>query len=246
MKIQPYNRFDNTFRSLSVIILVLLAALLIAPNALAGKCFDKDGNPRPNAKGCESPNPDPFPSIPSFNEAWFADGYFDVGPQSYTRANSNYDRGDYLADNPGGHEVQISTTSLSKTTLKGKRDSDLCDKLDQRGNNPPFTAYPDSFSYGWTDDCTVDGSCDVEISLSFEGDFIFNLTDERSDRLELVMFATATGIAEGQPEPFTTPQVLDIKSIDVEYNKAGTTRALVQCRFGRLGQGGPTFFTIPD
>ena len=142
MKIQSNNRFDNTFLSLSVVILVLLAAFLIAPNALAGQCFDKDGNLKPHAKpGCSTPNP--FPADESFNQAMFDDAYIAVNPQSFTRANPNFDRGDYLADNPGSREVQISTTSLSKTTLKGKRDDDLCHKLDQRGA-PPFSAHPDS------------------------------------------------------------------------------------------------------
>ena len=242
MKIQSYNRFDNTFRSLSVIILVLLAALLVAPNALAGKCFDKDGNPRPRAKGCDSPNP--FPPGESFNQAMFYDAYIAVNPQSFTRSNPNFDRGDYLADNPTAEGVTISTTSLSKTTLKGKRDSDLCHILDQRIGNDPFFGYPDTFSYGWTDDCR-DTTCDVEISLSFEGDSIYDLTDGRSDRLELVMFASAAGLEEGQFEPFTSPQALAINFVEIEYNRAGTTRALVQCRLGPQGRSGPKLFTEP-
>ena len=243
MKFQSYNRFDNTFLSLSVVILVLLAAFLIAPNALAGQCFDKDGNLKPHAKpGCSTPNP--FPADESFNQAMFDDAYIAVNPQSFTRANPNFDRGDYLADNPVSEGVTISTNSLFKITLKGKRDSDLCHKLDQRIGNDPFFGYPDTFSYGWTDDCR-DTECDVEISLSFEGDSIFNLTDGRSDRLELVMFANAAGLAEGQLEPFTSPQVLAINSIEVEYNKAGTARPLVQCLLGPQGRSGPRFFTEP-
>lgn len=242
MKFQSYNRFDNSFRSLSVFILVLLAALLIAPNALAGKCFDRHGNPKPNAKGCDSP--DPFPPGESFNQAMFDDAYIAVNPQPFTRANPNYDRGDYLADNPTTEGVTISTNSLYKITLKGKKDSDLCHKLDQRVGDDPFFGYPDTFSYGWIDDCR-DTQCDVEISLSFEGDSIIDLTDGRSDRLELVMLATAAGLEEGQFEPFTSPQALAINSLEIEYNKAGTTRALVQCRLGPQGRSGPRFYTEP-
>jgi hypothetical protein len=243
MKIQFYNRFDNTFRFLSVIIVVLLAAFLIAPNALAGQCFDKDGNLKPHAKpSCSTPNP--FPPGESFNQAMFDDAYIAVDPQAFTRANPNFDRGDYLADNPESAGVLISSNSLSKVTLKGKRDSDLCHVLDQRGGDDPFFGYPDTFSYGWTDDCR-DTECDVEVSLSFEGDLIIDLTDGRSDRLEMVMFATAAGLEQGQFEPFTTPQALAINSIEIEYNKAGTTRALVQCRLGPQGRSGPKFHTEP-
>ena len=243
MKIQSYNLFDNTFRSLSAIVLILLAALLIAPNALAGQCFDKDGNLKPRAK--PSCTPDQFPVGDSFNQAMFDDAYIAVPPQAFTRANPNFDKGDYLADDPGSNGVWISTDSLSKTTLKGKRDRDLCHILDQsRNDNVPFFGYPDTFSYGWTDDCR-DTECDVEISLSFEGESILELTNGRSDRLELVMFATATGLAQGQFEPFTTPQALGIKSIEVEYNKAGTTRALVQCRLGPQGKAGPELLSAP-
>jgi hypothetical protein len=243
MKLQPYNLFDNTFRPLSAIILVLLAAFLIAPNALAGRCFDKDGNLKPHAK--PSCTPDHFPVDDSFNQAMFDDAYIAVAPQAFTRGNPNFDRGDYLADNPGSNGVWISTDSLSKTTLKGKRDSDLCHILDKSKNsNVPFFGYPDTFSYGWTDDCR-DTECEVEISLSFEDGPILDLTDGRSDRLELVMFATATGLEQGQFEPFTTPQALAINSIGIEYNKAGTTRALVQCRLGPQGEGGPELFTVP-
>ena len=239
MKIQSHNHLRNALRFFNVLLILTLLALLLAPNALA--CH----RGKPHGKDTDCGGSDPGPPGISLNETWFADIFIDAGQQTFERAISTYESGDYLAQDPESTRVGILTNSLSKRLLKGKNDSDLCHAMDS-GYEGPFIDYPETFSYGWTDDCR-DTECAIEVSLSFTGTTIFNFTGGRSDRLEIVMYATASGEAlEHMDEPFTAPQDLEIHTLELDYNKAGTTRSLVQCRLGQQGLGGPLLRTKPQ
>ena len=156
----------------------------------------------------------------------------------------DYDSGDYISNSPDTDLVVIDTKTFNKRILKSKRNGDLCHAMDSGlHRSGPLESVPDEFSYGWTDDCR-DGQCDVEISLRFSGADIEEITDGRSNQLDIVMYSVISDETIDD-DPFRESRNLTINLIEAEYNKFGTSRTLVICQFTPGGNGSGVFHTMP-
>jgi len=250
MKIQSHNRFDNTFRSLSVIILVLLAALLVAPSALADKCFDRDGNLKPHAKPSCGSSGTQFPEQPD-TIGYFYDnhahpeepeehGHFvDEGPRNFVQSGLDFGSGDFVAvDLDLG--IWINTSELS-TSSKGNSRG-LCRKIEDG-----ILFYAEKYTYGWVDDCT-DGDCAIEIRLDIGGpnssseQDILSLSEGKSNQVEFVMHSVIMGT---DANPFAEDIEIPIHRAVAEFKKTGTTRTLITCEYTPSGWSGPVFHSFP-
>jgi hypothetical protein len=248
MKIQSYNRFDNTFRFLSAITFVFLAALLIAPNAFAGKCFDKDGNLKPHAK----PSCLPAPVFPPGNDtrAWFFDnhghdgggedhGHFGEDSRDFIENDPDFESGDFVSSDLD-QGILINTSELSSSSKGNPRG--LCRKIED-----DTVLFAETYSYGWVDDCR-DGDCAIEIRLSIGGpgslseEAILALSDGKSNQVDFVFHSVIMGT---EPNPFTEPQDIPIHRTVADFKKTGTTRTLVKCEYTVGGWGVPEFHSVP-
>jgi hypothetical protein len=244
MKVATHIQCGFT-RIFHITLAIMLLAVLTAPDVLA--CHQKRGEPMPHGKetSCDTGG-DQFPTNPAFAEAWFDDLFVSILPQLFNRSpSSGYAEGDYVADQPSIEEIRITTNSLSKTVVSGKRHGDLCMVMDDTTDgNGPFYGHPETFNFGWTDNCT-DGRCAIEISLSF-GEGVAELTGGRSDRMEMLMHASVSGDdLLSMDEPFLSPRSIKTSSVELDFKKPGSVRSLVQCRLAPQGVGAPTLKTMP-
>jgi len=239
MKISSHN-FISGPRGVVAVLLVICLSLFVASPAFA-QCKTHGRN--------KTPCSNPLEGVESYNEALFNDQYVAMdAPSVFHRDGaSTLQSGDYTEQGVTGF-VEIATDDLSRFA-DSKRNLSLCSATDRatvldpdaRG---PLVAAPDTFSYGWSDDCSVDGLCQVLVNLSFSGQDVLDLTDGQSDQLFIVMQTTISSPV-GQLEPFLTARKVSISSILASYNKAGTSRPLVSCTYAPQGWGGPSLNTRP-
>lgn len=251
MNVPNHNRLPILFRFFPAVLLVVLAAILVAPNAMACHRLDKNGDPKPHGKikDCEPSQPQQFPADQEMDTAGFFDKaanqknpHFKSGEMNFSRQGLSADSGDFVLDDQNA-SILLDTGLLSKLQLKGSPRIDWCRMLD--GNTTWL--YPESFSYSWVDDCT-DGNCAAEFRLTIS-DGIDLLTYGESDRLDLVMYATIN-IPDQDPSapivnPFSIPQDLALYIVEGEYMKPGTTRSIAKCRWTQSGSGVPHFYSVP-
>lgn len=241
MKTTIHQRVAGPHRAFSLLIFLLLALFLAVPAYAChqGKPHGRDKTPCRNL----------LEGIESFNMAEFADDYVDTfGEILFRRQDSaTVQAGDYTVfDDPG--PIEIATDNLSRLA-DSKSNAGMCglmdtaDPLDPIAKGP-FVSAPDVFSYGWSDDCT-DGSCAVEVSLSFSGPDVVALTGGKSDQMTLVMYGGIDG-AEDVLEPFLDSNKISISALVATYNRIGTARTLVTCQFAPQGYAGPLMYTTPE
>lgn len=234
MNVRYCNRISKIKHIFPAVFLIILAAFLVTPTAVAGK----PGGPKcnPHKTTC-SPNQFPGGNQPD-TFGYFGDSYYGhiiSGDINFIKQGLDIDSGDFIVDGDSP-EIVIDTSNLSKVQ-KGSPKSQLCDALN--GNTTGL--YPDSFSYGWVSDCTG-GSCSAEIRMSFTQG-ITSLTNEESNQLDLVMYAVINDSESANP--FAEEQNLFLTNIQADYKKPGTTRTLVQCLMAPQGLGGPQFYSSP-
>ena len=242
---QFFNRF---YRHLTMTALVFLAAILIAPSALACHTLDRNGNPKPHGKE-KNCGPDTSPPPESVNTgAYFLGNYGhfkETGPRDYIPQGLTFDSGDYVTTDLVS-PVAVNTRNMSPQAIKGK--VALCRTLENR-EGTAYYLIPESYSYGWVDDCR-DGECGIEVRISFGGNGgisendILNITGGQSNQLDFVMYSSFTG-ATGIANPFVTERIFDIVKTTVDFKKPGTTRSIGVCDYFAGGWGEPEFRSIP-
>ena len=253
MKIQSYYRFDNTFRALLAIILVFLAALLIAPSALADRCLDKYGNLKPHAPpGCAPAEVFPADQMTDTgaflfdNHGHLAGGedhghFVENGPRDFIQNGLAFESGDFVAGDLS-QGILVNTSELSCSTKGNPRE--LCRLLED-----DIMLYAETYSFGWVDDCR-DGDCAIEIRLtiggpgSMSGPEILEFSDGKSNQIDIVMHSVIMDSID--PNPFMVARDIPISRTVAEFKKTGTSRTLVKCEFMASGWGGPWFHSVPQ
>jgi len=235
---------------LTTILLVFLAAMLIAPGAQACHRLDKDGNPKPHGKNatCDDPNPSPPPAGNSTDAFLLGNyGHFkEESSRAFAPQGLENDSGDYVSTDMVS-PIAINTRNMSAQPAKGKAKG-LCRAL-EAPEGAPFLLTPESFSYGWTDDCR-DGECGIEIRMTIGGDGgsseqdILDISDGQSNQLDFVMYSTLVDDA-GDANPFSSERTIEIYRVVGDYRKLGTTRSLVTCEYFPGGWGLPEFKSGP-
>lgn len=234
------NRFRNSLRFYGAVLAITILALFVVPNAFA--CHRDD---TPHGKDTDCGGGSGFPPGVFMTEVYFSDamGHFESSPglEFELSPNRDYDSGDYIS-NPTDFFI-IDSRSLSKRVLRGRKNGDLCQAMNSGlSGSGPFVSVPDEFSFGWTDDCR-DGQCAVEISLRFSGIDVEEISNGRSDEVEIVMYTVITDQSIDD-DPFRESRELTINLVEVEYNKFGTSRTLVACQFTAGGQGSGVFHSM--
>jgi hypothetical protein len=253
MKIQFYYRFDHTFRSLWTITLVILAALLIAPSALADRCLDKYGNLKPHAPpGCAPAEQLPADQIIDTGAFLFDNhgheaggedhGHFvEDGARDFIQNGLSFESGDFVAGDLS-QGILVNTSELSCSTKGHPRE--LCRLLED-----DIMLYAEAYSYGWVDDCR-DGDCAIEIRFtiggpgSISGTDILEFSDGKSNQIDIVMHSVIMDSTD--PNPFMVARDIPISRTVAEFKKTGTSRTLVKCEFMASGWGGPWFHSVPQ
>jgi len=238
MKISSHNIFSGPRGVVAVLLVVCLSVFVASPAFAQCKTHGRNKTPCIN----------PLEGVDSYNTAQFSDQYVYMdGAQVFRRSGtSTLQSGDYIEQGVPSL-VELATDDLSRAS-DSKRNAAMCGLLDTAsvldpGANGPLVSTPDEFSYGWSDDCT-DGQCLVEVSLSFSGQDVLDLTGGQSDQLVVVMQTTVSSPV-GQLEPFLSARKVSISSMLATYNRAGTSRPLVNCTFAPQGWGGPSLNTRP-
>jgi hypothetical protein len=225
---------------------IVIAGMLLPMNASACHRGAPHGK---NAAPCFDGFP---PGVGGKTSAGFNDEFFDVAFQTFDRLPTSTDTaGDYVADNPGSNLVTIDLQGLSKSSSSRKK-ADLCHMMDDDFTDPrangPFVSAPDTFSYGWIDNCTDDG-CDIEISMSFSGTDVSTFTGGLSDSITVLMQGSIDQ-ATASDDPFDVAQQVGspngIPTMTVTYNKIGTSRTLVECTHSPQGDGGAILISNPQ
>lgn len=226
-------------RGVVFVLLAVCLALFMASSAAAQDCKPKGRN--------KTPCINPLEGVESYNQAQFNDNFVAMEARTFRRQDTaSLVSGDYVEQGAPSW-VEIATDNLSRSA-DAKRHIGMCGIMDTASVlDPdamgPFLSTPYEFSYGWADNCT-DGSCLVEVSMSFSGQDVIDLTSGRSDQLVIVMQAMVANPNENL-EPFLAPTKISISSMLATYNKIGTSRPLVNCSFAPQGWGGPVLRTVP-
>jgi hypothetical protein len=212
----------------------LLLLLIATPGAFA--CHKGDP-PIPHGKvtDCNGTNPTPDPP-PSATETLFAltgNIVSEAAPPLssgrpcskgliFSVAQGNYDC--LVSQHPG---IMIDTISM--TGVYQKKAAQICKSLTHHHVLQPSVG---GFQYGWMDNC-LDGICNVEIRLIFEGQQILDRTQGKSDLLDVVMHATVDTLDSYQVDsnPFYESRQADIKSIDLYFRSTGSTDSVASCTF---------------
>jgi phage terminase large subunit-like protein len=74
----------------------------------------------------------------------------------------------------------------------------------------------------------------VEIRLVSSDPLIRTISIQKSDKMEVTLFADARNLDQNQPAnhyPFDEELMLEVHSVEVDYKKTGSTRTAVICNY---------------
>ncbi len=216
-------------RILGGFILILVMSMFIAPGAMAG-C-----NKKGKGKDCPDPGPDPNPPAPGNSLVAFTGSLIqdysnpgDVDRDCATETGISNASGNYNCMVAGRPDVSMNTQGL--TALFKKSHRTICNSFATGLLDPPAVLSPDAgFSYGWTDDCT-DGSCAVEVRVTFSGSQILAATSDKADSLDVVMTGTIDTTGD-DGNPFLLDQDVFIDNMEFNFKKPGRNRTAGRCMF---------------
>jgi hypothetical protein len=211
--------------------LLILIVLFLAPGTFAAKPGSDTCKPHPkNPDSCGPTGDGMAPGTDT--RAELVGEFYENGPRNCLSEESPLpERGNYQCAAPGS--VAMSFHRLGNPVASSKKLDWMCDVLNVDFNGEHLGLATDSYIYGWTDACD-DGGCGVEIRLVSSDPLIRTITFQKSDQMEVTLFADARNLDENQPAnhyPFDEELMLQVHSIEVDYKKTGSTRSAVICNY---------------
>lgn len=219
-------------QAVAAFILIFIASLFLAPAAFAG-CKNNKGK-------CNQP-PNPTPASPGNSIAYFDDSniHLEEGG-AFLECNSEVGNiagsGSYFCtgENSGALPL-VHLTTLGFTGLYSNKDEEDCKALQYkvfRDDHAYAMLEPDTFTYGWVDDCT-DTSCRIEIKIAFSGPEILEETGVDADEMTVILGGVIVDTPVDEPNPFLRRTVeVWADGATIEYRQSGRKRAVAVCPFG--------------
>lgn len=139
--------------------------------------------------------------------------------------------GDYYCDMEPNGSVWIVTRHM--TIMYNKKYHEICHSMHEGAALIP-NGGGEGFNYGWTDDC-YDGSCAVEVRMSFSGPQVLDLTTGAAANMDLVLHGTLETSPEDNGNPFYLDRTMPIESIDVYFWEPEKGRSAGSCTIYPMG-----------
>jgi hypothetical protein len=217
--------------TISAVCLLLLLGAFVAPNAMAchnGKPHGPHICDGGGGGGGGGTGGGPVLGEPTVAGFVGPTGILDDSPENCAPAGELLTTGGTYNCSTGG--VHLSTSGMNLQARK--RDVNFCSSLGTYGEiaNVPVVV-PDSYSYGWTDDCAVDGACRIVVNMNFSGAAISSATGGASDAVDIQV----SGILEsavGSPlggNPFAASREFPVSHISMQWFKPGSTAIKSVC-----------------
>ena len=212
-------------------ILLILVILFLAPGTFAAKPGSDTCKPHPKRQDSCGPSGETIPAGPN-TQAELIGEFYENGPRNCVSDEELLpSRGNYQCASSGS--VVMGFHRLGNAVASSKRLDWMCDALNVDTNGQHLNLDMDSYIYGWTDACD-DGSCNVEIRMVSSDSLISTISLNKSDAMEVTLFAVAGPLDQNQPAdhyPFNEELMLEVHSVEVDYKKTGSTRTAVICNF---------------
>ena len=211
--------------------LLILIVLFLAPGTFAAKPGSDTCKPHPKNSDSCGPTGETIPAGPDTRVELVGE-FYENGPRNCLSDEELLpSRGNYQCASPGS--VAMNFHRLGNPVSSSKNLGWMCDALNVNIDGEHLGLSTDSYIYGWTDACD-DGSCGVEIRLVSSDPLIRTITFQKSDQMEVTLFADARNLDQNQPAnhyPFDEELMLEVHSIEVDYKKTGSTRSAVICNY---------------
>lgn len=214
-----------------VIFLLILLGAFVAPNAMAchkGKPHGPHTCPG-DGGGDDGGSGGPVLGEPTVAGFIGPTGIQDDSARDCAPAGELLTTGGTYSCSTGAGAGGVHFSTFAMTLQSRKKDIDLCSSLGTAGPIDQIPAIlPDSYSYGWTDNCAEDGACRIVINMSFSGDKISSATGGVSDAVDVQVSGTLQGDDLGG-NPFDEWRELPISQISMQWFKAGSTAVKAAC-----------------
>ncbi|MGD2129121.1 MAG: hypothetical protein PVJ33_00200 [Lysobacterales bacterium] len=224
-----------------VVLLFCWVVILAAPLALAAGPPPCKG-PNKNDPGC--PNGSPGPEVTSSldimgSHFWTNAKTYD--PVTCTALSIGNRGGEYDCGDSGTFTVDTTSAAynLGAYEVKGQY-PDLCRVLDTELSIA-------SYSYAWTDPCTDDGACDVEVRLG-----LVPPPDPSNTRIWDSLVLVLSGVIQGytnlsDPDPFDSEQNVVLTEAQTWFYVDGKNKDLETCKYalGNENQWAPLMVSEP-
>lgn len=211
--------------------LLILIILFLAPGTFAAKPGSDTCKPHPKRQDSCGPSGETLPAGPN-TQAELVGEFFENGPRNCVSDEELLaSRGNYQCASSGS--VVMGFHRLGSAAASSNKLDWMCDALNVDINDKHLNLAMDSYIYGWTDACD-DGSCGVEIRLVSSDPLIRTISIQKSDKMEVTLFADARNLDQNQPAnhyPFDEELMLEVHSVEVDYKKTGSTRTAVICNY---------------
>lgn len=212
-------------RFLACILVIVVTAVLLAPDALAA-C-----NKKGKGKDCNLTPVPPGDAVFQVIDdhpcmcTGFPRPEFEAPPMVCHSGQNTFQSGEYGCDLTGLETVAMMTHHM--VMVSNRKSTQICNSL---AFDPSEPGTPDSVAMSWTDDCS-DGSCGLEVSMDFSGEEVMSFTGGAADTMSLVLYGEMQTGAGFGGDPFAVPQSVAIESIDVLFTRPGSTRIAGMCTF---------------